>query len=76
MKKKSYFDLQITELVITDFISFEMLEVVTPEEITEKRSILINNGTLSRLCIENGLFKALTNMDPVLQKVKKYALKE
>ena len=69
--KEIIFDLQITDLVITDFISFELLEVVTPEEITEKRSILINNGTLSRLCIENGLFKALTNMDPGLQKVKK-----
>ena len=62
--------------MITDFISFEMLEVVTPEEIAENRSSLINNGTLSRLCIENGLFKALTNMDPGLQKVKKYALKK
>ena len=62
--------------MITDFISFELLEVVTPEEIAENRSILINNGTLSRLCIETGLFKALTNMDPGLQKVKKYALKE
>ena len=60
----------ISGLAVTDYISCE-LGAKTPEKITDQRKILVKNETLAKICVKNGLWEALTNMTPDLEKVKK-----